>query len=186
MVFNLTFSNISLYHGGQFYWWRKPEDPEKTTDLLQVTDKLYHIMLTCIYIYINMYINSNTLIQIVFLFYQLYKNVITYSFLRIVDVWPIDDIQSGTNMYHYHSTFLCLHGCEYFRHRPPWYDRIHNHVPGKRAHHTSVIIGNYMVVYGGNIHIHEDIETCYDNGTYLYHFGCHQWVTHPLFLEMSK
>ena len=42
-----------------------------------------------------------------------------------------------------------------------------------------------MVVYGGNIHIHEDIETCYDNGTYLYHFGCHQWVTHPLFLEMS-
>ena len=40
MVFNATLSTIfQLYRGGQFYWWGE------TTDLSQITDKLYLIKL---------------------------------------------------------------------------------------------------------------------------------------------
>ena len=36
---------FQLYRGSQFYWWRKPDYPVKTTNLPQVTDKLYYIRL---------------------------------------------------------------------------------------------------------------------------------------------
>ena len=44
-VFNATFNNISVYRGGQVNWWRKLEYPKKTSNLPQVTDKIYHILL---------------------------------------------------------------------------------------------------------------------------------------------
>jgi ABC-type microcin C transport system permease subunit YejB len=36
---------FQLYPGSQFYWWGKLGYLEKTTDLSQVTDNLYHIVL---------------------------------------------------------------------------------------------------------------------------------------------
>jgi hypothetical protein len=44
-IFLVINKMLKLYRGGQFCWWRKPECPEKTTDLPQVTDKCYHTML---------------------------------------------------------------------------------------------------------------------------------------------
>ena len=49
MVFN-TFQQYFSYIVAIIYWWRKADYPEKTTDLPQVADKLYHITLYWVYL----------------------------------------------------------------------------------------------------------------------------------------
>ncbi|KAG7161272.1 Multiple epidermal growth factor-like domains protein 8-like [Homarus americanus] len=64
------------------------------------------------------------------------------------------------------------------------YPKSHNnplhHVPLERAFHSAVIAGNYMVIFGGYMHKHKEEETCYDKKIYLYHLGCHVWMSHQL------
>lgn len=59
------------------------------------------------------------------------------------------------------------------------YPRAHlrdTYVPRERAFHTSTVIGNYLVVFGGYSHRHNREEICYDGQMYLYHLGCHSWI----------
>jgi multipile epidermal growth factor-like domains protein 8 len=50
------------------------------------------------------------------------------------------------------------------------------YIPRERAFHTTTLIGNYLIVFGGYTHRHNKEEICYDNQMYLYHLGCHSWI----------
>ncbi|XP_068203463.1 multiple epidermal growth factor-like domains protein 8 [Palaemon carinicauda] len=64
------------------------------------------------------------------------------------------------------------------------YPKLHNsqmsRIPLERAFHTALIAGNYMVVFGGYMHKHKEEEKCYDDQVYIYHLGCHVWMSHQL------
>ena len=70
---------FQLYHGDQFYWWKKPDYPERTTDHEQATGKLYHLRLRveCT-LFCNLQSQARTYAVLVIGLYELLGNPTTY------------------------------------------------------------------------------------------------------------
>lgn len=46
--------------------------------------------------------------------------------------------------------------------------------------------GNYLFVFGGYTHRHNKVEICYDNQMYMYHLGCHSWISSDVLGDANR
>ena len=57
--------------------------------------------------------------------------------------------------------------------------------PRERAFHQATMVGDYMVVVGGNVHSHHEDEHCYDGNIFFLHLQCMTWVDGTKFESSS-
>jgi hypothetical protein len=90
-------SIFQLYRGCQFYWWRKLEYPDKTTDLSQITDDLMVSSKQC-----------------------LMSHLITFIIFQLSDDLGTDHLTCGGGGY----GFLCFVQNFFFGHHESFFSRI--------------------------------------------------------------
>ncbi|XP_055897034.1 multiple epidermal growth factor-like domains protein 8 [Biomphalaria glabrata] len=116
--------------------------------------------------------------------------------------YPTKRLVGHSTLYHKHSRSLIVFGgykqetalfsdrsniIHVFSIDDLYWSQLHNFrwhkdfIPRDRAYHSAVLVGNYMAVYGGNSHKHEELEICYSNEIHFYHLGCHLWLNHSYF-----
>ncbi|XP_074634355.1 multiple epidermal growth factor-like domains protein 8 isoform X4 [Acropora palmata] len=54
-------------------------------------------------------------------------------------------------------------------------------VPKGRSFHSSVLVGDYLIIYGGNI----AEQQCYENKPFFYHLKCQKWISQEKIATLS-